>query len=84
MSLVLRFVNDNQNIREDFVRFLHCRRGLSGTDLASVILNALTDLSLNISDCSGQGYAGAAAGHTRGLSARNFGYQSIPIATAID
>ena len=68
MSLVLRFVDRNQNI------------SLSGADLASVILNALTDLSLNISDCRGQGYdgAGAVAGHTRGLSARIlaiFGYQ---------
>ena len=83
MSLVLRFVDDNQNIREDFVRFLHCKWGLSGADLASVILNALTDLSLNISDCRGQGYdgAGAVAGHTRGLSARILGINNKAIYT---
>ena len=71
MSLVLRFVDDNRNIREDFVRFLHCKWGLCGADLAKLILNALTDLSLNINDCRGQGYdgAGAVAGHINGLSA---------------
>ena len=69
MSLVLRFVDDNRNIREDFVRFLHCKWGLCGADLAKLILNALTDLSLNINDCRGQGYDGAVAGHINGLSA---------------
>ena len=75
MSLVLCFVDDNQNIRNDFVRLLHCKWRLSGADLVSVILNALTDFSLNISDCRGQWYdgPGAVAGHTRGLSARILG-----------
>ena len=41
LSLVLRFVDDDLNIREDFIQFIHCKWGLSGADLASVILNAL-------------------------------------------
>ena len=68
---MLRFVDDNLNIREDFIQFIHCRWGLSGADLASIILNALTKLSLNVENCRGQGYdgAGAVAGHINGLSA---------------
>ena len=71
MSLVLRFVDSNFNIREDFIKFIHCKWGLAGADLAAVILKALADLSLNIEDCRGQGYdgAGAVAGHVNGLSA---------------
>ena len=71
MSLVLRFVDNELNIREDFIKFLHCRWGLTGADLAAVILKALADLSLNIEDCRGQGYdgAGAVSGHINGLSA---------------
>ena len=73
MSLVLRFVDDNFNIREEFLRFIHCKEGLSGKDLASVILKCLNeDLTLNIQDCRGQGYdgAGAVSGCINGLSTR--------------
>ena len=71
MSLVLRFVDDDFNIREEFLRFIHCKEGLSGKDLASVILKCLNeDLTLNIQDCCGQGYdgAGAVSGCINGLS----------------
>ena len=82
MFLVLRFVDDNQNIREDFVRLLHCKWGLSGADHASVIVNALTDLSLNISDCRGQEHDGRIILWS---FSSYFGYQqSIPISTDID
>ena len=72
MSLVLRFVDEQSNIREDFVRFIHCQWGLSGENLATAILGALQELGLNIDDCRGQGYdgAGAVAGHINGLSAQ--------------
>ena len=69
MSLVLRFVDSNLNIREDFIKFIHCKWGLAGADLAAVILKALADLSLNIEYCRAQGYDGAVAGHINGLSA---------------
>ena len=71
MSLVLRFFDSNLNIREDLIKFIHCKWGLAGADLAAVILKALADLSLNIEDCRGQGYdgAGAVVGHINGLSA---------------
>ncbi|CAB4029058.1 52 kDa repressor of the inhibitor of the kinase-like, partial [Paramuricea clavata] len=71
MSLVLRFVDIDINIREEFIAFLQCRWGLTGEQLAKLILEALNNLTLSIDDCRGQGYdgAGAVAGHINGLSA---------------
>ena len=51
MSLVLRFVDINMNIREEFIAFLQCKWGLSGEQLAKLILEALNDLTLSIDDC---------------------------------
>ena len=70
MSLVLRFVDQQNIIREDFIGFLHCKWGLSGADLSKVILSKLNTLGLDIHDCRGQGYdgAGAVAGRINGLS----------------
>ncbi|XP_046844762.1 52 kDa repressor of the inhibitor of the protein kinase-like [Xenia sp. Carnegie-2017] len=73
MSLVLRFVDEEFNIREEFFRFIHCSEDMSGKDLASVILKCLNEeLNLNIQDCRGQGYdgTGAVAGCINGLAAR--------------
>ena len=72
LSLVLRFVDDNQNIRENFVRLMHCKWGLSGESLRSLlVLDGLINLNLSIDDCRGQGYdgAGSVARHISGLSA---------------
>ncbi|XP_057316859.1 52 kDa repressor of the inhibitor of the protein kinase-like [Hydractinia symbiolongicarpus] len=72
LSLVLRYVDSNFDIKEDFIRFLHCKEGLSGSALASIMLKALSDDPvLNVQDCRGQGYdgAGAVAGRINGLSA---------------
>ena len=32
MSLDIRYVDSDYNIREDFVKFLHCETGLTGLD----------------------------------------------------
>ena len=72
MSLVLRFVDSNFNIREDFIRFIHCSEGLSGKDLCGVMMQCINnDLKLDIKDCRGEGYdgAGSVSGHINGLSA---------------
>ncbi|XP_046862976.1 52 kDa repressor of the inhibitor of the protein kinase-like [Xenia sp. Carnegie-2017] len=73
MSLVLRFVDEEFNIREEFFRFIHCSEGMSGKNLASMILKCLNEeLNLNIQDCRGQWYdgAGAVAGCINSLAAR--------------
>ena len=71
LSLVLRFVDKDCNIREDFLGFLYCKWGLTGQSLAKLILDAIDNFGLNIADCRGQGYdgAGSVSGHINGLSA---------------
>ena len=60
MSLVLRLVDEEFNVSGEFLQFIHCKEGLSGKDLASVILKCLNkDLTLDIQNCRGQGYDGA-------------------------
>ena len=58
-------------IREGFLRFWHCELGLSGKALAETILTEIGNLTLDINNCRGQGYDGAASvsGHIKGLSA---------------
>ena len=66
LSLVIRYVDGDCVIREEFLGFLYCGLGLSGKALAETVLDGL-----NFRNCSGQGYDGAAAfsGHINGLSA---------------
>ncbi|XP_046851774.1 52 kDa repressor of the inhibitor of the protein kinase-like [Xenia sp. Carnegie-2017] len=72
MALILRFIDKNMDIREEFIAFLQCKWGLSGENLAKLILDKLKDLGLPIEDCHGQGYdgAGAVAGCVKGLAAQ--------------
>ena len=71
MSLVLRFVDKDNNIREDFLKFIHCHEGLHGSELATILLKGIHDLGLDISNCRGQCYdgAGSVSGHINGLDA---------------
>lgn len=60
MSIVLRFVDSNCNIREEFMGFVKVVR-TSGELLAEKIVSVLVDdYGLDIADCRGQGYDGAA------------------------
>ena len=71
MAIVLRYVDEEYNIREEFIRFVHCSEGLSGKDLSVVLLNCIQELNLDIMNCRGQGYdgAGSVSGYINGLSA---------------
>ena len=60
MSLVLRFVDKDGEIREEFLVFLHCELGLTGIALAETILTEIGNLTLDINNCRGQAYDGAA------------------------
>ena len=73
MALVLHFVDEENNIREDSIGFIHCKDGLTVEKLTKVITIAIDNLSLDIKHCRGQGYdgAGAVAGRTNGCSAHN-------------
>ena len=60
MSLVLRFFDKNFDVREEYLGFLHCKSGLSGKALKETLLEAISELKLDINDCREQGYDGAA------------------------
>ena len=53
MSLVLRFVDRNFDVRDEFLGFLHCISGFSGKALSETLLGAISELKLDISDCRG-------------------------------
>ena len=71
MSLVLRLVDKSFDVREEFLGFLYCKSGLSGKSLSETLLGAISELKLDINDCRGQGYDGAAAvsGSKNGMAA---------------
>ena len=71
LSLVLRSVDKDGEIREEFLGYLHFELGLTGKALAETILTEIGNLTLDNNNCRGQGYDGAASvsGHINGLLA---------------
>ena len=59
LALCVRFVDKDNNIREEFVQFKKVER-ITGKYLADVIINTLKSLGLEIKNLRGQGYDGAA------------------------
>ena len=71
LTFCLRYVNDDGDICEDFVKFIHCKSGLTGKDLYNEVTEALSSFGLDLRNCRGQRYNGASAvsGHVNGPSA---------------
>ena len=69
---MIRFVENNSEIRKEFSGFLHCKLGLPGTALAEAVLNDIANLILDIHNCRGQGYyrASPVFDYNKGLSAQ--------------
>ena len=59
LSVVVRFVDREHQIREEFLSFAPYKNGLSGEAIANTIQGFLRDRGLPIDDCRGQGYDGA-------------------------
>ena len=59
MPLVLRFVDSSNVIKEEFIKFIHCKDGTTGAALAEVLKSEIKELGLEPNDCRGQGYDGA-------------------------
>ena len=61
MSVIIRFFDCNSNtVREEFLCYIHCGKGLSGEALANQLVARLKVLGLDVKDnCRGQGYDGA-------------------------
>ena len=59
LPLCLRFVDDDDNIREVFLEFGQCKR-IDGKSIAEEILHILKKVGLDVNNCRRKGYDGAA------------------------
>ena len=71
LSFCLRYIDENGDICEDFLKYIHCQSELTGKDLYNEIISSLESFNLDIQNCRGQGYdgAGAVADKVNGLAA---------------
>ena len=71
LSIVLRFVDAQNNIRTEFMGFLYCE-STSGEYIADRIMNKLEQWGIPLENCRGQTYDGAGnmSGAQRGTAAR--------------
>jgi hypothetical protein len=72
MAMVLRFVDKHFKVREEFLGFIPCLKGLTGEALSAEIKNFIQSVGLRMEECRGQGYDGAGnmAGKFSGVGAR--------------
>ena len=59
LPLRIRFVDDDNNIREEFLEFGQCKR-IDGKSITEEILYILKKVGLDVSNCRDQVYDGAA------------------------
>ena len=72
LAIVLRYVNAGDNIiHEDFLAFLECDSGITGSALSQKIISFLVSLGLDLSKLRGQAYDGAGnmSGSLKGTAA---------------
>ena len=71
MPLVVRFVDQEDNIREEFIDFVLCDEGTTGRAIADKIILKLAEYRLDIANLRGQCYDGAGnmAGRMNGAAA---------------
>ena len=82
LSLVLRFVDQSNSFREEFVDFVQGER-ITGEVLASSILNKIESYGLDIRNGRGQGYDGASNMSSAVRGVQGIIRQSSPTATYI-
>ena len=70
LSIVIRFVDANKDIREEFLEFKDLER-TTGAAVSETLLSTLRSLNIPIEDCRGQGYDGAAS-----MSSQRVGVQA--------
>ena len=70
-SFCLRYIDENGDICEDFLNYIHSQSGLTGADLYNEIISSSESFNLDIQNCRGPGYdgAGAVTGEVNGLAA---------------
>ena len=77
LNLCARYVSDDFAIEESFLQFVPIT-DLSGKNLASTILNNLSDIGIDVSKMRGQGYDGATAMSGRLNGAQAYIREIIP------
>ena len=67
----MRYFNKKGEIREDFLKFVLCKSGLTGKDFSPEFVDTLIDLEIELKNCRGKGWHGdgAVSGAVNGLSA---------------
>lgn len=71
MALIIRYVDVDGVINEDFLEFVHCADGTTGDHISKHIKTSLSKLGIDMADCRGQCYdgAGSMAGKNKGAAA---------------
>ena len=69
LSFCWRFADSNNDIRKEFLKFIHCNEGVTGRDLFEAVTNTLSEFGLDLMNHRGQGYdgPGGMAGKVNGL-----------------
>ena len=80
--LVLRFVDKECIIREEFLDF-RCTNRITGQVISSLILEKLEQWGLDISNCRGQGYDGASNMSAQAQGVQGLIAQKIPKALPV-
>ena len=64
------FADSNNDIREEFLKFIHSDEGVTGRNFFEAVTNTLSEIGLDYVNCLGQGYdeAGGMAWKVNGLS----------------
>lgn len=70
MPICIRFVDENKNIREEFLQFTQLTR-VTGEAIAKQLFSDLKDLNIDVKKIRGQGYDGA-----RNMSSERVGVQA--------
>ena len=79
MALCVRFVDEDNRIREEFLDFVLLQRTVR-KDIATAIKSALVKYHLPIQDLRGQGYDGAAAMSSANVGAHGLIREAAPLA----
>ena len=68
---VIRYVDHDGSIKEDFLKFIYLETGTAGSTIAERIKKELQELGLDMNNCRGQGYDGTGnmAGRYNGAAA---------------
>ena len=77
----LGYVNDKENVCNEFSKFIHCKSDLTGKDLYNEVTEALSSFGLDLRNFHGQSYdiADVVSGHLDGISALFLKESSFPV-----